>query len=328
VLTLGSTLGVLTWIFVDGHFSGWLNFTPTPLTAPVIGLIVAVIFGLSTDYEVFLVSRMVEARALGMPTTEAVRIGTATTGRLITAAALVLAVVAGTFVMSDLVMMKYLAFGLITALVLDATVVRMFLVPSVMKLLGDECWWAPRSLKRLHTWLGLGEIGLRDERIPPAVPEPEPESEEVLVGAGAPVRPRPPHDPTRPTVEASSGAVAAAQEASTPSLATTAPLPDVGRAHAGQPPVAEISSANDPENSADGEVADGEVADGEVAAPQRTDGHESPAAQREDGEIESWLSDLRPPRTSDSSPVRSINGDDPDATPAIPTRLQQDPDAT
>src|SRR6202790_3417384 len=176
VLTLGSTLGVLTWIFVDGHFSGWLNFTPTPLTAPVIGLIVAVIFGLSTDYEVFLVSRMVEARALGMPTTEAVRIGTATTGRLFTAAALVLAVGARTFVMSDLVMMKYLAFGLITALVLDATVVRMFLVPSVMKLLGDECWWAPRSLKRLHTWLGLGEIGLRDERIPPAVPEPAPEA--------------------------------------------------------------------------------------------------------------------------------------------------------
>jgi RND superfamily putative drug exporter len=297
VLTLGSTLGVLTWIFVDGHFSEWLNFTPTPLTAPVIGLIVAVIFGLSTDYEVFLVSRMVEARARGMPTTEAVRVGTATTGRLITAAALVLAVVAGTFVMSDLVMMKYLAFGLITALVLDATVVRMFLVPSVMKLLGDECWWAPRSLKRVHTWLGLGEIGLRDERIPPAVPEPEPESEEVLVGAGALVRPPPAHDPTRPTVEGSARAEAAARGASTPSVATTAPMPEVGGARDDQPPVAEISTVDDPENS-------------------------------EDGEIQSWLSELRPPRTSDPSPVGSTNGDDPDATPAIPTRLQQDPDAT
>ncbi len=71
-LTLCSTLGVLTWIFVDGHLS-WLNFTPTPLTAPVIGLIIAVIFGLSTDYEVFLVSRMVEARARGMTTEEAIR---------------------------------------------------------------------------------------------------------------------------------------------------------------------------------------------------------------------------------------------------------------
>ncbi len=284
VLTLGSTLGVLTWIFVDGHFSGLLNFTPTPLTAPVIGLIVAVVFGLSTDYEVFLVSRMVEARARGMPTTEAVRIGTATTGRLITAAALVLAVVAGTFVLSDLVMMKYLAFGLITALVLDATVVRMFLVPSVMKLLGDECWWAPTPLKRLHARLGLGEIGLRDERIPPGVPEPEPEPEEepeeVLVAAGPPEPP--PHDPTRPAVEGSARAEAA----------TTAPTQDAVSADADQLSVDGSPGGNDPEDSADGE--------GAVAVP----------------------------RTDDTvSPILSTNGDDPDVAPAIPTGLQQDPDA-
>ncbi len=143
-LTLGSTMGILTWIFVDGHLSTWLNFTPTPLMVVVIALVVAVGFGLATDYEVFLVSRMVEARERGMSTAEAIRIGTATTGRLITAAALILAVVAGSFVFSDLVLMKYLAFGLMAALLLDATVVRMFLVPSVMKLLGDDCWWAPR----------------------------------------------------------------------------------------------------------------------------------------------------------------------------------------
>jgi RND superfamily putative drug exporter len=117
-LTLGSTMGVLTWMFVDGHGSGLMNYTPQPLMAPMIGLIIAVIYGLSTDYEVFLVSRMVEARERGMSTTEAIRIGTATTGRLITAAALVLAVVAGAFVFSDLVMMKYLAFGLLIALLL------------------------------------------------------------------------------------------------------------------------------------------------------------------------------------------------------------------
>ncbi len=87
-LTLGSTMGVLTWMFVDGHGSGGvMNYTPQPLMAPMIGLIIAVIYGLSTDYEVFLVSRMVEARERGMSTTEAIRIGTATTGRLITAAA-------------------------------------------------------------------------------------------------------------------------------------------------------------------------------------------------------------------------------------------------
>jgi RND superfamily putative drug exporter len=251
-LTLGSTLGVLTWIFVDGHFETWLNFTPTPLTAPVIGLVIAVIYGLSTDYEVFLVSRMVEARDSGTSTADAIRIGTATTGRLITAAALVLVVVAGAFVFSDLVMMKYLAFGLVTALVLDATVVRMFLVPSVMKLLGDECWWAPMWLKRLHSRIGLGEIGLPDERKPRAEPETEtePESEDALVGVGAPVTQWPPHDPTRPAVEGSARPEAAAPPASTPSIATTAPMQSVDES-----PVTQISRPNDPKTNGDDPAA-------------------------------------------------------------------------
>ena len=187
-LTLGSTMGVLTWMFVDGHGSGVMNYTPQPLMAPMIGLIIAVIYGLSTDYEVFLVSRMVEAREQGMSTTEAIRIGTATTGRLITAAALVLAVVAGAFVFSDLVMMKYLAFGLLIALLLDATIVRMFLVPAIMKLLGDDCWWAPKWMKRLQHKIGMGETTLPDER--KIVPAPEPQ--EALVGAGAPAGTRRP----------------------------------------------------------------------------------------------------------------------------------------
>ena len=198
-LTLGSTLGILTWIFVDGHFSNLLNFTPTPLMVVLIALVVAVGFGLATDYEVFLVSRMVEARARGMSTAEAIRIGTATTGRLITAAALVLAVVAGSFMFSDLVMMKYLAFGLAAALLLDATVVRMFLVPSVMKLLGDDCWWAPRWARRLQNRLGLGEIDLPDEHKRPsglsggrAVRPP------VKTASLAAATPRPAHDPTHP----------------------------------------------------------------------------------------------------------------------------------
>lgn len=207
-LTLGSTMGVLTWMFVDGHGSGVMNYTPQPLMAPMIGLIIAVIYGLSTDYEVFLVSRMVEAREQGMSTSEAIRIGTATTGRLITAAALVLAVVAGAFVFSDLVMMKYLAFGLLIALLLDATVVRMFLVPAIMKLLGDDCWWAPKWMKRLQQKIGLGETTLPDEHkrvtdtpkppdalvaatvpaAPPRTPRPVPESARP---GGAPRQPRP-----------------------------------------------------------------------------------------------------------------------------------------
>ncbi len=204
-LTLGSTMGILTWMFVDGHGSSLLNFSSQPLMAPMIGMIIAIIWGLSTDYEVFLVSRMVEARERGMSTAEAIRIGTATTGRLITAAALILAVVAGAFAFSHLVMMKYLAFGLLIALLLDATVVRMFLVPAIMKLLGDDCWWAPRWMKRIQERLGLGEINLPDERRRPAVRDAE-EDEPALVGAGAPVppRPRPPHDPTHPGAEGAS----------------------------------------------------------------------------------------------------------------------------
>ncbi|WP_231975861.1 MMPL family transporter [Mycobacterium sp. E2462] len=195
-LTLGSTLGILTWIFVDGHLSKWLNFTPTSLMVVLIALVVAVGFGLATDYEVFLVSRMVEARERGMSTAEAIRIGTATTGRLITAAALVLAVVAGSFVFSDLVLMKYLAFGLMAALLLDATVVRMFLVPSVMKLLGDDCWWAPRWARRLQNRIGLGEIDLPDERKRPTLngrPARPPVAASLVAAA-----PRHPHDPTHP----------------------------------------------------------------------------------------------------------------------------------
>ncbi|MFD3510657.1 MMPL family transporter [Nocardia sp. NPDC058666] len=163
-LGLGSTLGILTWIFVDGHGAELLNFTPQPISAPVLMLIIAIIYGLSTDYEVFLLSRMVEARAQGASTTEAVRIGTAQTGRIITAAALILLVVTGAFAFSDMVMMQYIAYGMIAALVIDATVLRMLLVPAIMKLLGDDCWWAPKWMKRIQEKIGLGEPILDDER--------------------------------------------------------------------------------------------------------------------------------------------------------------------
>ncbi|WP_062982209.1 MMPL family transporter [Nocardia anaemiae] len=163
-LGLGSTLGILTWIFVDGHAAALLNFTPQPIQSNVLVLIIAIIYGLSTDYEVFLLSRMVEARAKGASTSDAVRTGTAHTGRIITAAALILLVVTGAFAFSDLVMMQYIAYGMIAALFIDATVLRMLLVPAVMKLLGDDCWWAPAWMKRLQEKIGLGEPILDDER--------------------------------------------------------------------------------------------------------------------------------------------------------------------
>jgi trehalose monomycolate/heme transporter len=289
-LTLGSTLGILTWIFVDGHLSKWLNFTPAPLMIVIIALVVAVGFGLATDYEVFLVSRMVEARARGMSTAEAIRIGTATTGRLITAAALVLAVVAGSFAFSDLMMMKCLAFGLMAALLLDATVVRMFLVPSVMKLLGDDCWWAPMWMKRLQNRLGLGEIHLPDER---KVPSARARSGRPATAPRPPVAPmpRPPHDPTHPSPEG----------ASRPARPPAAPPPRPD----GRPPAQDApSAAGTTRMSAPGRTGPKEApttrfsAQPNPAAAPARGRPPAPAAPPQppggdDREIESWLSDLR-----------------------------------
>ncbi|WP_028477843.1 MMPL family transporter [Nocardia sp. CNY236] len=134
-LSLIATLGVLTWMFVEGHGAGLFHFTPGPLMFAVLALIVTVVFGLSTDYEVFLLSRVSEARATGVPAHEAIRSGIAHTGSVITSAAAILIVVCGAFAFSDLVLMKYIAYGMIAALILDATVIRMLLTPAVLKLI-------------------------------------------------------------------------------------------------------------------------------------------------------------------------------------------------
>jgi trehalose monomycolate/heme transporter len=327
---LGSTMGVLTWMFVEGHGAGLMNYTPQPLMAPMIGLIIAVIWGLSTDYEVFLVSRMVEARERGMSTAEAIRIGTATTGRLITGAALVLAVVAGAFVFSDLVMMKYLAFGLLIALLLDATIVRMFLVPAIMKLLGDDCWWAPRWMKRLQERLGLGETELPDERKRPAVRDSR-EDPEALVGAGAPVAPRPrPRDPTHPAAEASrSGAttrIATAPRANAPSVAGTSRIPNA-RPPADEPHTTRLSMAKNAVRN---------VVSNATAATQRTYRHappppspaqppRDPQAPREEREIESWLGELRGTAPAGGQPAPAPARPSADATRAMPDQRTRPP---
>ena len=281
-LTLCSTLGVLTWIFVDGHFSGLLNFTPTPLTAPVIGLIIAVIFGLSTDYEVFLVSRMVEARARGMTTEEAIRTGTATTGRLISAAALVLVVVGGAFAFSDLVMMQYLAIGLITALLLDATVVRMFLVPAIMKLLGNDCWWAPRWMKRVQERIGLGEITLADER-KASDKAPEQLDESLAFGTvlGAPAWQKPVRDPSRPTAAALAPAAAA-----------------TGVALAERPPGGGGDDGDTPADEPTDTVECAAEAEVEADNAEAADEHEEPSVETDTADDEA-VEDVEEPAESD-----------------------------
>ena len=130
LLGMGATIGLLTWMFVDGVGANLFGFTPGPLMSPVLVLIMAIIYGLSTDYEVFLVSRMVEARERRAATDVAIKFGTAHTGGIISAAAIIMIVVCGAFGFSDIVMMKYIAFGMIFALLFDATIIRMMLVPA------------------------------------------------------------------------------------------------------------------------------------------------------------------------------------------------------
>lgn len=156
-LSLSATFGVLTWIFVQGHGADLLNVTPAPMSVGIVVLLASVVFGLSTDYEVFLLSRMVEARSSGASTEEAVRTGMAGTGRVISAAALLLIVVTGAFGISSITIMRFVGVGMIVALALDATVVRMILVPAVLKLMGNAAWWAPGPLKRLQQRAGIAE---------------------------------------------------------------------------------------------------------------------------------------------------------------------------
>ncbi|MGK8512691.1 MMPL family transporter [Nocardia asiatica] len=150
-LSLAATFGVLTWIFCGGHLAGPLGVSTGPITAGMLVLIIAVVFGLSTDYEVFLLSRMVEAHDAGADTAGSVRAGTVKTARVITAAATLLVIVTGAFTLSPLTPMRFLGLGMIIALVVDATLVRMLLVPALVQLMGPANWWSPRGRRIIPT---------------------------------------------------------------------------------------------------------------------------------------------------------------------------------
>jgi RND superfamily putative drug exporter len=157
LVSLLSTLGLMTWVFLEGHLS-WLlgGFTITgSIDASMFILIAVVTFALSMDYELFLLSRIKEQHDLGLSTTESVAIGLQRSGRIITAAALVLAVNFLPFVTSGVSTVKMLGLGIAFAILLDATVVRALLVPALMKLFGDANWWAPTWMKRIAEKAGL-----------------------------------------------------------------------------------------------------------------------------------------------------------------------------
>jgi len=148
-LSLGASFGVVTWIFQDGHLSGFLGFvSPGYLDATQPILMLAIIFGLSMDYEVFLLSRIREEWDSTGDNVAAVANGLQHSGRIITSAALLLAVVIGAFATSSILLMKMIGVGMLVAVLIDATIVRAMLVPAAMRLLGTANWWAPGPLKR------------------------------------------------------------------------------------------------------------------------------------------------------------------------------------
>ncbi|MBA3299270.1 MAG: MMPL family transporter, partial [Thermoleophilaceae bacterium] len=158
VLTLSATFGLLVLIFQDGRLEGVLDYTSQgalETTQPV--LLFALAFGLSTDYGVFLLSRIKEARDHGASDKEAVAIGIERTGRIVTAAALLFSIAIGAFATSEIIFVKESGVGTALAVLIDATIIRALLVPALMELLGRRNWWAPAPLRRLHARFGLDE---------------------------------------------------------------------------------------------------------------------------------------------------------------------------
>lgn len=184
-LSLTAMFGAVVWVFQEGNLSGLLSFTSTgdiETTLPVLMFCIA--FGLSMDYGVFLISRIKEEYDRTGDHEGAVRTGLARTGGLITAAAVILAVVMVAIGTSRVTNTKMLGLGIALAVLMDAMVVRSLLVPAVMKLTGKATWWAPGPLRRLHERFGLSE----GESLPPVAepePEPEPDSDSEKVPAGA-----------------------------------------------------------------------------------------------------------------------------------------------
>ena len=158
LLTLSAAFGILKLIFQDGRLEGVLGYTSQGAlesSQPI--LLFATAFGLSTDYGVFLLTRIKEARDAGLSNDAAVAAGLQRTGRIVTAAAILFCIAIGAFVTSEMIFIKQLGLGTAIAVLIDATIVRALLVPSLMKLLGEWNWWAPRPLARLHERIGLRE---------------------------------------------------------------------------------------------------------------------------------------------------------------------------
>ena len=161
VLSLSATFGALVWIFQDGHLGAFGTTATGTLVATIPVLLFCIAFGLSMDYEVFLVSRIREYWSMsGRPSAdndESVALGLARTGRVVTAAALVMSISFAALIAAQVSLMRMFGVGLTLAVLVDATLVRILLVPAFMHVLGRANWWAPKPMTRLHAWFGISE---------------------------------------------------------------------------------------------------------------------------------------------------------------------------
>ncbi len=159
-LSIGASFGALVFIFQEGHLANLLGFTPQSIDPSIPVILFSIVFGLSMDYEVLLVSRIHEEYVRTGDNAAAVAAGLERSGRLITGAAAIMVTVFLAFGLAEVVIIKAIGIGLAIAVAIDATVVRALVVPAVMRLLGDLNWWAPHPLRRLHEKAGLGDYGV------------------------------------------------------------------------------------------------------------------------------------------------------------------------
>ena len=168
-LSIGASFGALVWIFQQGHLSSILNFTPQSIDPSIPVILFSIVFGLSMDYEVLLVSRIHEEYVRTGDNTAAVASGLERSGRLITGAAAIMVTVFLAFGLAEVVIIKAIGIGLAIAVAIDATLVRALVVPAVMRLLGDFNWWAPRPLRWLYKRAGLDDLGVEEAQQPEPV---------------------------------------------------------------------------------------------------------------------------------------------------------------
>ncbi|GAB3958407.1 MMPL family transporter [Actinoallomurus acanthiterrae] len=253
LLSLGASFGAIVWGFQDGHLARLLHFTPTGTTEPTtIILVLLTVFGLSMDYEVFLLSRVREEWDRTGDNARSVAVGLQRTGGIISSAALLFLVVIAVFSTADITLVKLIGVGMFVAIVVDASLVRMLLVPATMRFLGAANWWLPRPLRALHSRIDLGE---HDDPPPAAT---------VRSGKTAPEHVRPTASALTPrSVRASAGEPGAAGVRASGSGPAAADV----RASGGEPAAASLRASQDEPELGTVRVPGDEAEPGSVRVP-------------------------------------------------------------